>query len=196
VLNNTNVAISQQKTNLLASEEVKYDFKKTAKQDVSESRHNAVWDPTGRYLAIYGVKRSHIDKQEKSIKFYSIFGEPINNYEKIPNLQLFKWRPRPSILKASEVAKLKKEYKVKYAKKFKEEEQKDKKEVNDVVKVAKKKIRDEFLENFFLPLRRDFEQQRPAFEKLWPLKASDFLEHTVEFEAIYSYDNVVSEKKV
>ena len=43
---------------------------------------------------------------------------------------------------------------------------------------------------------RDFEQKRPAFEKLWPLKAADFQEQTVEFEVIYSYENVISEKKV
>jgi len=57
-------------------------------------------------------------------------------------------------LKPAEITKLKKEYKTKYAKKFKEEEITDKKEVTEVVRHAKKKIRDEFLESFFLPLRK------------------------------------------
>lgn len=43
-----------QKTNKLQSQEEKYDFKKTAKHDVYETRFEDVWDETGRYLAIFG----------------------------------------------------------------------------------------------------------------------------------------------
>jgi len=111
-------------------------------------------------------------------------------------LQLFKWRPRPSnLLKAAELTNLKRDYKTKYAKKFKEEEITDKKVVTEVVRHAKKKIRDEFLETFFLPLRKEFEENKDKYEALWPLKADDFLEEPVTYELVYSYDNVVSEKR-
>jgi uncharacterized protein with WD repeat len=39
-----------------------------------------VWDLTGRYLAIFGVKRSPLDKTEKSIRFFNIFGEPLGAF--------------------------------------------------------------------------------------------------------------------
>ena len=40
---------------------------------------------------------------------------------------------------------------------FKEEEKAEKKQLNSVIKESKKKVRDEFLSNFFLPLRKEFE---------------------------------------
>lgn len=78
------------------STEDKYEFKKTARQDIYETKYDAVWDQTGRYLAIYGQKRSPLDKSEKSIKFYNIYGEPLSHFEKLNNLSQFKWRPRPT----------------------------------------------------------------------------------------------------
>ena len=42
---------------------------------------------TGRYLAVYGVRRSQIDRTDKSIKFYNIFGEPLKVIEKVPQMQ-------------------------------------------------------------------------------------------------------------
>jgi len=38
------------------------------------------WDQTGRYVAIFGIKRSPLDKTDKSIKFYNIFGEPMGAF--------------------------------------------------------------------------------------------------------------------
>jgi len=72
-----------QYTNKLQSTEEKYEFKKTAKQEITETKFEEVWDQTGRYLAIYGTKRSPLDRQDKSIKFYSIFGELLGSYEKL-----------------------------------------------------------------------------------------------------------------
>ena len=64
----------------------------------------------------------------------------------------------------------------KYGKQFKKEEQEEKKEFNRVVKEKKQKVREEFLSNFFLPLRKEFESKVDEFQKLWPLKEEDFLE--------------------
>jgi len=58
------------------SAEEKYEFKKTAKHEISDTKFDSYWDLTGRILCIYGIKRSPIDKSDKSIRFYSVFGEP------------------------------------------------------------------------------------------------------------------------
>ncbi len=147
-----------QGVNKLVSSEEKYEFKKTAKHDVTESRYDSVWDISGRYLAIYGVKRSLLDKSDKSIKFYNILGEPLQTFEKIQNLQQFKWRPRPQVaLKPKELQKIKAEFKNKYQKLFKEEEEKERKAGNIILKESKNKIREEFLNTFFIPLRQEYE---------------------------------------
>ncbi len=79
---------------------------------------------------------------------------------------------------------------------FKEEEKTEKKQLNSVIKESKKKVRDEFLNTFFLPLRKEFEGQRDKYEALFPIKASQMADQMVEVEIIYSYENVVSETKV
>lgn len=183
--------------NKLAGQEDKYEFKKTARHDIFETKFEAVWDQTGRYLAIYGVKRSPLDKQDKSIRFFNIFGEPLGVYDKLQNLQQFKWRPRPTgILANKDLNKLKTEYKTKYQKLFKEEEKAEKKQMNNVIKESKKKEREEFLSTFFLPLRREFEAQRDKYEALYPIKPKDMVEQLVEVEVIYAYETVISETRI
>jgi uncharacterized protein with WD repeat len=140
--------------NKLTSQEDKYEFKKTARHDIYETKFDSVWDQTGRYLSIFGVKRSPIDKQDKSIRFFNIFGEPIGVYDKLQNLLQFKWRPRPTgLIPVKDLNKLKQEYKTKYQKLFKDEEKSEKKQTSNVLKEQKKMVRDEFLNSFFLPLR-------------------------------------------
>jgi ribosomal protein S17E len=68
--------------------------------------------------------------------------------------------------------------------------------MNSVIKESKKKIREEFLNTFFLPLRREFESQKDKYEALWPIKAKDMAEEAVEIEIIYSYENVIRETRV
>ena len=183
--------------NKLTSQEEKYEFKKTGRHDIYETKFESAWDQTGRYLCLWGVKRSPLDKTDKSVRFYNIFGEPLGQFTGIQSLQQFKWRPRPiGILAKKDLNKLQTEYKTKYQKLFKEEEKVDKKQLNNVKQESKKKIREEFLSSFFLPLRKDFEQQRDKYEALFPIKASQMADQAVEIEIIYSYENVVSETKV
>ena len=183
--------------NKLTSQEEKYEFKKTGRQDIFETKFEMIWDATGRYLAVYGIKRSPIDKTDKSIRFYNIFGEPLGAFTGLQNLNQYRWRPRPiGLLSKRELTKLQSEYKTKYQKMFKEEEKSEKKQLNSVIKESKKKVRDEFLNTFFLPLRKEFEGQRDKYEALFPIKASQMAEQMVEVEIIYSYENVVSETKV
>lgn len=183
--------------NKLAGSDEKYEFKKTARYDIYETKYDSCWDQTGRYISIYGIKRSPLDKQDKSIRFYNILGEPLAVYDKLQNLMQFKWRPRPlNIIGAKDLNKLKGEYKTKYSKLFKDEEKTEKKQMNSVIKESKKKVREEFLNTFFLPLRREFESQKDKYEALWPIKAKDMAEQMVEIEIIYSYETVVSETRI
>lgn len=143
-----------QKSNKLESAEERYEFKKTARHDITESKFDDSWDETGRYLAIFGTKRSPIDKSDKTLKIFNIFGELLMQYEKLQMLTQFKWRPRPkNILSTKEQAKLKQDFKTKYGKTFKDEEKTEKKKIGNVVKEEKQKVREEFLNKFFLPLR-------------------------------------------
>ena len=114
--------------NKLTSQEEKYQFKKTGRQDIFETKFDMQWDPTGRYLAIFGIKRSPLDKADKSIKFYNIFGEAMGALTGLQNLNQYKWRPRPTgLLTKRELTKLQGEFRTKYQKMFKEEEKAEKK---------------------------------------------------------------------
>ena len=52
-------------------------------QEVNETKYEIVWDHTGRFVSVHGQKRSPMDRGEKNIKFYNIFGEPLCSYDKI-----------------------------------------------------------------------------------------------------------------
>jgi hypothetical protein len=69
---------------------------------------------------------------------------------------------------------------------FKEEEKSEKKAESSVVKESKKRIRDEFLSNFFIKLRKEFEDNI----------SKDMRPDPVDIEIIYSYENVISERKI
>jgi len=56
----------------------------------------------------------------------------------------------------------------------------EKKVQDDIIKDKKKKIRDDFLENFFIPLRREFESQAKEYQALFPIKESDMAEKQEE----------------
>jgi recombinational DNA repair ATPase RecF len=65
-----------------------------------------------------------------------------------------------------------------------------------VVKEQRQAERQEFMDRFFLPLRQEFEDNIGKYEKLWPIKDKDMAEETVQYEIIYAYENVVSERKI
>jgi hypothetical protein len=59
----------------LAAVEDTYEFRKTARHEISDKKWLANWNEQGRYFVLYGKKSSPLDKQPKSIKFYNMFGE-------------------------------------------------------------------------------------------------------------------------
>ncbi len=80
---------------------------------------------------------------------------------------------------------LKKEYKKKYEKLFKEEEAQEKKVQNAFVKEKKKVIRDDFLNNFFIPLRQEYEKNIKEYQALFPIKESDMSDKEATYYNIY-----------
>ena len=78
--------------------------------------------------------------------------------EKLSELSQFKFRPHPSnILTKKALAALKSEYRKKYGKQFKEEERKDSSKQQDEVRARRIEATNEFLNNFYLPLRQKYE---------------------------------------
>eukprot|EP00349_Pseudokeronopsis_sp_Brazil_P000246 CAMPEP_0202960942 /NCGR_PEP_ID=MMETSP1396-20130829/5067_1 /ASSEMBLY_ACC=CAM_ASM_000872 /TAXON_ID= /ORGANISM="Pseudokeronopsis sp., Strain Brazil" /LENGTH=112 /DNA_ID=CAMNT_0049680473 /DNA_START=303 /DNA_END=641 /DNA_ORIENTATION=+ len=95
---NQSAAPLSKKVGTLTAKEDKFEFRKIAKHDVSDSKADAAWDPSGRYLAVYGINVSSLRPGEKSLKFYNILGDPLGVYEKVPAFSGFKWRPKPTDL--------------------------------------------------------------------------------------------------
>lgn len=65
---------------------------------------------------------------------------------------------------------LKADARKKYKEKYNAEEGKYREEVETDVNTKKKTIRDEFMDNFFLPLRHKYEADIEKYIELWPLK--------------------------
>lgn len=66
----------------------------------------------------------------------------------------------------------------------------------DIVKDKRKKIRDDFLDNFFIPLRREFEENLDQYKTLFPIKEGDMAEKTETQQNIYQYLEEVSSRKL
>jgi len=129
--------------------------------------------------------------------FYNMLGELIEKMEDVPALELVHFRPRATnFLKADSLKKLKKDYKKKYGELFKEEETNEKKQQNDVIKDKRKKIRDDFLNNFFIPLRREFEEDIEKYKSLFPIKDSDMNTEEVAVSNIYQFNEVITTRKL
>lgn len=103
-----------------------------------------------------------------------MFGDPLMYFADLFGLDKVHFRPRPNdTLNANQMKKLKKDYKKKYEKMFKEQENTEKKEQGDIVKDQRKKVRDNFLNDFFIPMRQQYEKNINKYQKLFPVKESD-----------------------
>ena len=105
----------------------------------------------------------------------------IDKIENMPMLDQVHIRPRAlDILNANQTKQLKKDHKKKYGPMIDKERAQEKKVQDDIIKDKKKKIRDDFLENFFIPLRREYESDINQYKQLFPIKESDMAEKPVE----------------
>ena len=120
--------VVQESNDKMASTIDTYEFKKLGKTEVKERNYTAKWDQNGRFFVIHGRRNTNFDKSAKSIKFFNMFGELIDTMDDVKELGQVLFRPRPAdILPPGKIKALKKDYKKKYEKIFKEEEQQDKK---------------------------------------------------------------------
>lgn len=107
--------------------------------------------------------------------------------ERIPDMRQFAFRPRPTdILSKKEMKDLKTDYRKKYGKIYREEEIKQRQVIQGKIRDEKKVVRDEFLNNFFLPLRAKYEENIPQYEALWPLKEEQYAKEDVTFDHVYN----------
>jgi len=126
-----------------------------------------------------------------------MFGEPLQSLERLSDMKQFEFRPRPSdILNAKEKKALKADYRKKYGKIYREEEIKERQVVQKKVRDEKKIIRDEFLFNFFTPLREKYEANMDQYEALWPLKESDMAEEDQVVDHVYHYGELLKTDKL
>lgn len=91
---------------------------------------------------------------------------------------------------------LRKDYRTLYGKLYKEEEKAERTAVQEEVKTKKKAIRDEFLNKFYLPLRRKYEADMDKYIKMWPLKDNDYSEKEEVVTHVYNYGDLVETKKI
>ena len=83
-------------SNTMGANDIKYEFRKTARHEIADGKSETVWDQLGRYLCIYGVKKpGPFDKEKRSVRIFSILGEQLHIIDKLTELSGFNFRPRP-----------------------------------------------------------------------------------------------------
>mmetsp|Transcript_31429 Transcript_31429/g.48043 ORF Transcript_31429/g.48043 Transcript_31429/m.48043 type:complete len:522 (-) Transcript_31429:13-1578(-) len=170
----------------LSAVEDTYEFKKLAKHEIKDKRWYTMWDKEGRFFVIQG-RRTLLDKQPKQIKIYNMFGELVEHHLNLLDLDQLHFRPRPNdILRNDKVKKLKKDYKKIYEKMFKDEEAAEKKAQTDIVTEQRLKVQNDFLDNFFLPMREKYEAKMDKYEELFPIKEKDMAAKEFSAESLYS----------
>jgi len=66
---------------------------------------------------------------------------------------------------------------------------------NEVVRIQKKEIRDEFLNNFYIPRRMEYEEQIDKYAQLWPIKDADMAEESQDISFIFQYGEIKDQKR-
>ena len=83
-----------------------------------------------------------------------------------------------------------------YKDKYQEEEAKERETVETDVNAKKKAIRDTFLNDFYLPLRRKYEKDIPKYMELWPLKDDILEEEPTAVTHVYQYGDLLEKKEI
>lgn len=91
---------------------------------------------------------------------------------------------------------MKKDARTKYAKQYKEEEKKESTKHNDERRAKRNAITEQFLNSFFLPLRRKYEEDIDWYKERFPIKEEDLEEKPANIDHIFAYGEVLASKKV
>jgi len=163
-----------------AAENDTYEFRKTGRYELKEKRYEAKWDENGRFFVVQGRKTTGFDKSTKTIRIFNMFGELVESFDDIIGLDHIHFRPRAKdVLSKDKSKKLKKNYKDKYLQMFKDEENQQKKERNDIERDKRKEVRDDFINNFFLPMRQKYEADIDKYQTIFPIKEKDMHDEEV-----------------
>ena len=79
---------------------------------------------------------------------------------------------------------------------FKDEESQQKKERNDLERDKRKEVRDDFLNNFFIPMREKYEADIDKYKAIFPLKEKDLHDEEIEYKSIYTHGETLSTRKL
>jgi len=175
-----------------------YEIRKTGRYELKEKRNfEANWDHAGRYFVVQGIKRTSIDQEGKSIRIFNMFGELLDAFDDLKGLSRVHFRPRArDIVNTKKLQALKKTYKDKYQQMYKDEESHTKKERNDMERDKRKEVRDDFLNNFFIPARTKYEENMEQYKAIFPIKEKDFAEEEISYHSIYQHKDVLNSRKL
>jgi len=82
-----------------------------------------------------------------------------------------------------------------YGKEYKEEEKQERAIIQEDIRIKKKAIRDEFLNNFYLPMRRRYEANIDQYKAMWPLKDDVQMDaEPVAVKHVYHYGDLLETK--
>jgi len=84
--------------------------------------------------------------------------------------------------------------KEKYKTKFDEEERSEKSVQTKITKNKRKEVRDDFLNNFFLPLRQKYEEDIETYKALFPIKEKEMHDEEREYKNIYQHGEVINSR--
>lgn len=182
--------------NIMGAVDSKFEFRKTARHEITDALCETAWDSLGRYVCIYGVKKpGPFDKEKRSVRIFSIMGQQLHQVEKLDQLSGFMWRPRPnSNLDKKSMQKLKKEFRDRYGKQYRDEERKDTTNQQNEDRERKATIINQFLNNFYLPQRQKYENDIEWYKTNWPIKEYEEKPATVNY--IYAFGETTFTKKV
>lgn len=91
---------------------------------------------------------------------------------------------------------LKNDYRKKYGKIHREEEHKQRQVIQGKIRDEKKIVRDEFLNNFFIPLRQKYEEKMDQYEALWPLKDEQMAPEHQVIDHVYNYGDLLKTERL
>ena len=67
----TKLASYMSNTNSMQAADFKYEFRKTARNEVSDGKNEVEWDHFGRYMCVYGVKKpGPYDREKRSLRIF------------------------------------------------------------------------------------------------------------------------------
>jgi len=84
----------------MQSTDVKYEFRKTARHEITDGKAEAEWHHFGRYMCIFGVKKpGPFNREKRSIRIFSLMATNCLQLRNLPSSTTLSLDPVPKHLK-------------------------------------------------------------------------------------------------